>query len=164
MTDASAKQPKLGSLDVSLHQSTHTRKMNVRAMSSRKLITNRHDDLLRSGSTHQLLNRPTGSGSLLGSLGEGSAVVEPLPPAGAAESLATEDTDDESGSEFSGGSFGEAEGDAQADKEYLRKDLGASMHDDEDEDEDDGDDGLISDMKNRMKLDAEKEESHKRRA
>ena len=93
-------------------------------------------------------------------------MVEPLPPAGAAESLATEETDDvsESGSEFSGGSFGEAEGDAQADKEYLRKDLGASMHDDEEEGEDDGDDGLISDMKNRMKLDAEKEESHKRRA
>jgi hypothetical protein len=165
MSDAPPKNS--GSLDIDCHESTHSR--NIRkAMSTRYLLPNRQDDLLRSGSTHQLLTRPTPSGSLL-SL--------PLPPArpapaGAAESLATEDTGEESDSEDSGGSFCDAEGDCAADKEYLRKDLGASLHSDDldfesgDEkgkdmggDTDDDDDELIKDIKNRMKMDEAKEAS-----
>jgi hypothetical protein len=146
------------SLDIDFHESTHTR--NVRSMSTRRLVTTKHDDLLRSGSTHQLLNRPYsgpigGMPSLLA-----PKIAMPPPPPGAAASLATketaEDTLSESGSDFSGGSFCEADGEAQADRDYLKKDLGASLHDDEldfNSGDEDGDDDLISSVKNRMKLD-----------
>ncbi|CAB9507264.1 expressed unknown protein [Seminavis robusta] len=159
----------LGSLDIDFHESTHSRDIR-KAYSTRRLITNRHDDLLRSGSTHQLLNRPfsasqTGPAPLLTAPGPGAP---PAPP-GAAESLATEDTaqesDSDDGSDFS---FCDASGDCKADRDYLRKDLGASLHDDEldfdsGDDLDAGagkggaDDDLIADMKNRMKLDEAKE-------
>ena len=87
----------------------------------------------------------------------------PPPPPGAAESLATQETADDlsdSGSEFSGGSFCDADGEAQADRDYLQKDLGASLHDDElefnpSEDKDSGEDALIEDVKNRMKVEEE---------
>ena len=171
MSDAAAaalKKP--GSLDVDFHESTHSRDIR-KAMSTRYLLPNRQDDLLRSGSTHQLLTRPNpGVGASLLSM--------PTPPqrpapAGAAESLATEDTGEESDSDDdSGGSFCDASGDCAADKEYLRKDLGASLHDDDldfesgDEktkdmggDTDDDDDELIKDIKNRMKMDEANEAS-----
>lgn len=85
----------------------------------------------------------------------------PAPPAGAAESLATEETaeDDMSeseGSVFSGGSFCDADGDQAPDQDYLTKDLGASLHDDELEIDGDanpeGADAIIEGIKNRMKI------------
>ena len=162
MSEAAAAKPKQAGLDADFHESTHSR--NVRSLSTRKLVVNRHDDLLRSGSTHQLLNRPytapSGGASLLD-----AGPPRPPPPPGAAESLATEetaqDTLSDSGSEFSGGSFCDADGEAQADREYLKKDLGASLHDDELDlnldldDEKEGDEKLIEDVKNRMKLEEE---------
>ena len=103
-------------------------------------------------------------------MGATLAPGQPPAPAGAAESLATENTAEESDSDDeSGGSFCDASGDCAADRDYLRKDLGASVHDDELEfdsgddldmgtgTDDDDDDGLISDVKNRMKIDEAKE-------
>ena len=164
------ERPKLSSLDADYHESTHSK----RSMSSRRLVTNRHDDLLRSGSTHQLLNRPTGRFT-------SSAVVAPVTSAGASvrETAAasasatvsteanatatagenslqgTEETAEDSESNYSEESFCDASGDCAADKEYLRKDLGASLHDDElDFDSDDGEDEeeLAAEMEKQMKI------------
>lgn len=154
-----ASKPRVGGLDADFHESTHSRM--GRAMSTRRLVTNRHDDLLRSGSTHQLLNRPHTSAAAGASLLDMPGPPPAAVPAGVAESLATEDTaqdtlSDSEGSEFSGGSFCEAEGDSPADRDYLRKDLGASLHDDElefDSGDDKGGDDLIADVKNRMNID-----------
>jgi hypothetical protein len=130
---------------------------------------------LRSSSTHQLLTRPPPTGVGASLLSMPSPPERPPAPAGAAESMATEDTLEESDSEDSDseGSFCDASGDQAADKEYLRKDLGASLHSDDlgfesgdDQitkemggDTDDDDDELIQDIKNRMKMDEEKEAS-----
>lgn len=155
------KKVVLSGLDASLHASKGATRVMSKAMSMRRLITKKDDDLIRSGSTRQLLNRPMSSST--GGLAPDShasqlaSIPAGLVPPEAAESLATEDTADdlsESGSDFSGGSFSEADENQAADEEYLTKDLGASVHDDElavdgeggqEEAED-----LIARMRNRM--------------
>lgn len=165
MSEHKHKKP-AAALDIDFHESTHR---SFRSMSTRKLISNpnRHDDLLRSGSTHQLLNRPYShpSGGPDLALGAFPGPARPPPPPGAPGSLATEETEDDmsdSGSDFSGGSFCDADGDSPADQEYLSKDLGASLHDDDlqfdsgdDKGKDDGAEDLIADVKARMKIEEE---------
>lgn len=137
-------------------------------MSTRNFATNRHDDLLRSGSTHQLLNRPHSEG--LAPTPESLKLDFPGPPSasilppGAPQPLKTaEETAEESdseGSEVSGNSFCDASGDCAADRDYLEKDLGASLHDDElaldAAAEDPEADDLIAGLKDRMKMDEAK--------
>ena len=134
------KKVVLSGLDASLHASKGATRVMSKAMSMRRLITKKDDDLIRSGSTRQLLNRPMFSSSTAGMAPDShssqlaSIPAGPVVPPEVAESLATEDTADdlsESGSDFSGGSFSEADENQAADEEYLAKDLGASVHDDE---------------------------------
>jgi len=123
------------------------------------------EDLLRSGSTRQLLNRPTSSSTT----GEepGTALLSSIPsgqvpdPAGVAGSLATEMTEDDDlsvsdGSDSSDGSFCDADEDQAADKEYLNKALGASLHDEDlganGDGATEGAEDLINSVKNRMKI------------
>jgi hypothetical protein len=75
---------------------------------------------------------------------------------GAGESLGgTEETAEDSESVNSEDSFCDASGDCAADREYLRKDLGASLHDDE-LDFDSGDEKeekeLIAEVQQQMKI------------
>lgn len=164
------ERPKLTSLDKDYHDSTHARK----SMSTRHLLNtpNRHDDLLRSGSTHQLLNRPTGrfANSAVAPITPAEAIarqaaapqVQEASEAAAAaasrlsntgESLqGTEETAEDSDSVISEESFCDASGDCAADKEYLRKDLGASLHDDELDFDSDDDEDLIDEVENQMKI------------
>ena len=159
---ATAPPKKSSSLDASLHVSTRASRVMSKAMSVRNFVRDKNEDLIRSGSTRQLLNRPVSS-SAAGGIAPLPSLLAPIPagpapPAGAAESLATEQTaedmSDSEGSDFSGGSFCEAEENQVADQDYLQKDLGASLHDDElelDADEMEAE-GLINEMKHRLQI------------
>lgn len=163
-----SNRPKLHALDADFHESSHNSR---RAMSSRMLLgprVNRQDDFHRSSSAHQLRSTPEATPTPLPTFHRSGTT--PVVP-NATESLGTEETaqeSDDDGSAFSGDSFCDADGDCAADREYLRKDLGASLHDDEldfdsdgDDDDDDDDDGedLGDQVKDRMKIDGGPDEA-----
>lgn len=165
---APAARPK-ALLDIDFHESTHSRQLR-KFMSTRNLATSRYDDLLRSGSTHQLLNRsgtspsgglaPTPESLKLNFPGPSAAGLPPGAPSLKTAEETAEESDSE-GSEVSGNSFEDAPDDCAADRDYIENNLGASLHDDElaleNVGEDKEADDLIAGLKDRMKLEEGKD-------